>query len=201
MFLLGLVLLGAPLFGDRVLAQGDADVPDRHPLVGSWLVLFPDAPAAPPSLYTFGADGTVVGSSDAGPRHGAWEATGDRTGAFTVVGLGEGPAGVVRGLVLLRGSVDVSEMGENFTLAYYASAVAANGSVLPEDGPFTAVGRRIVVEQPTAPATPVLGEATPEAGAPAAETPENLEATPVAEVIATALATALPEEATPVASR
>lgn len=199
--LLGLLVLGAPLLGGRALAQGEGGVPEGHPLVGSWLILFPDAPLTPPSLYTFGADGTVVGDSDGGPRHGSWEATGDRTGAFTVVGLGEGPAGAVLGLVQLRGSIDVDEAGDAFTLAYYASAVAADGALLPEEGPFTAAGQRIIVQQPTAPGTPTLDEATPEAGTPAAATPENLEATPVSDVIATALATAFPEEATPAASQ
>src|SRR4051812_34260493 len=81
---------------DRTGAQ---DKPDSHPIVGSWILEFPDSPDSPPSFYTFSADGTVVGTSTAGGRHGAW-ALGDdgQTVVFTVAGFadfGLGPGMVV----------------------------------------------------------------------------------------------------------
>ena len=200
--LLVALVLGSALLAGRTMAQDTEVVPSGHPLVGSWLIVFPADPVAPPSLYTFGADGTVVGSSATGARHGSWEATGDRSAAFTVLGLaGPGPAGFT-GLLRLRGTADVEEAGNGVALTYYAEAIAPDGTILPTAGPFTAQGARIAVELPTAPGTPTVGGATPvvgqppvggtpAAGAPAAGTPL------VDEVIATSLATAMPEVATP----
>ena len=199
---LGVLVLGSSLAGGRILAQEADGVPAEHPLVGSWLIVFPDNPAAPPSLYTFGADGTVVGSSVAGARHGTWEATGDRVGAFTVLGLAGDEQTAFLGLLQLSGSIDVAADGNEFTLVYHAAAIAPDGTVLPSVGPFTARGLRILVEPPTAPGTPTLGEATPAV----AETPVASETqpagtpgpeAPIAEAIATGLATALPEVGTP----
>ena len=186
-FVLLIVLaLGSTLVAARVLAQDGEEVPVGHPLVGSWLITFPDVPGTPPSLYTFDADGTVVGSSATGARHGGWEATGDRSGAFTVLGLaGEGPA-AFRELVELRGTVDVDETGDGFALTYFAAPILPDGTSLPSEGPFTAAGERIEVDRLAVPGTPAPSEATPAAGATPAGTPL------VDETIATALATALP---------
>ena len=188
--------LGSALAGARALAQDPGPVPDDHPLVGSWIVTFPGNPIAPPSLYTFDGDGTVIGSSAAGARHGSWIATGDRTGTFTVVGASGIGSAPVAGLVQLSGSADVAESGDSFTLAYQAAEIAPDGTLLPAEGTFTAQGLRISVELTTAPGTPTLEEETVEADETApAGTPGT--ATPVAEVISTALATAIGEEGTP----
>ena len=194
--LLGVLALGSSLFGGRILAQEDTGVPEGHPLVGSWLIVFPDDPQPPPSLYTFDGDGTVIGTSAAGARHGSWTATGDRTGTFTVLGSAAAVPGPFVGLVQLSGSVDVDESGDSFTLAYQAAEVAPDGTLLPSEGPFTAQGTRITVELSTAPGTPTLEEETVEADETApVGTPGT--ATPIADVISTALATAIGEEGTP----
>jgi len=95
--LVGLIVLAGSFLGANAVAQDDAQTAG-HPLVGSWLVTFPGDPTIPPSLYTFGADGTVVGTSADGARHGSWAATGPRTADLTVVGLA-GPGQAVAALV------------------------------------------------------------------------------------------------------
>lgn len=181
--LFGLIALAGSVFGAGALAQDD-EQSAGHPLVGSWMVSFPNNPATPPSLYTFGADGTVVGESADGARHGSWAATGERTADLTVLGLvGPGPVDV--GLVRFRGTVEVGEADDEFTLDYDAELLAPDGLVLSPEGSATARGTRIGVERRDAAGTPA-GEATPDAGASAAGTPM------VDEKVATALATALP---------
>ena len=190
--LVGLVVLVSSLVGTGALAQDAGDTPEEHRLVGSWLILFPDDPGAAASLYTFGADGTIVGSSAAGPRHGTWEATGDRTAAFTVLGLVGGPQLPVVGLLRLRGTVEVDEAGSGFALTYSAETIAPDGTVSPASGPLTARGTRITAQTPTETGTPTQDGATPAAGGtPTADA--SPAGTPVVdEAIATALATALP---------
>ena len=181
--LLGILTLGSALASTRTLAEDGDGVPGAHPLVGSWLITFPGTPGTPPSLYSFGADGTVVGSSASGARHGSWEATGDHSGALTVLGLdGEGPS-IFRDLVEITGSIDVDENGDAFSFVYHGALVAADETALPSEAPSTAEGQRIVVEQLTAPGTQVLGGATRAAGGITTGMP------PAEEAIATAAAT------------
>lgn len=181
--LIGFIVLGWLLAGTRSFAQDAQDATSRegHPLVGSWLVTVPNAPGVPPSLYTFGADGTVVGASADGARHGSWEATSETAGDFVVVGL-SGPGSAVIGLVRFRGALGVDDSGDSFVLTYEAEAIAPNGAVSAPEGPFTIQGTRIAVI-PAAQGTPEAGAST----APPEGTPM------VGEVIATSLATALPD--------
>lgn len=162
---LGLVLVGRGLAQDETADLGD------HPLVGSWLVTFPDSPDTPPSLYTFAADGTVIGSSAAGPRHGAWRsAADDQTAEFTVFGVSADPfRGPLAAVVEIRGRAVVDESGNTITITYVVGPVDTSTTRFPMDGPYQATGTRIEVQpMPTLEATPAPGEVTPAAGTPVA---------------------------------
>ncbi len=162
-----------------------------HPLVGSWLIL-PNVPDATPSLYTFADDGTLVSTNVAGGRHGTWTATGDRTAAFTALGLATTAGDVFAGATRVRAEAEVDATGNIVNVVFVIEGMTSDGAVQFTTGPFTAEGTRIMVEPLGMEGTPAAGTpetGTPEAGTPAAETP-------VAEVMATSLATAF-VEATP----
>ena len=160
------ILAGAFALSRGATAQDDAT--DEHPLVGSWVLTFPDDPGVPPSLYTFSADGTVIGTNVQGTRHGAWESTGPQTADMTIVGYPVGPVRIVSALVIIHAQAEVDPSGDRLTITYTVTA----GDGMPErtTGPFTAAGERITVEPmpevTPAPATPIASpNATPVAEA------------------------------------
>ncbi len=166
--------------------------PTNHPLVGSWIII-PNVPDATPSLYTFASDGTVVSSNVVGGRHGAWTATGDQTAALTALGLATTEGNAFAGATRVRAEAEVDATGNSLNVIFVIEGMTVDGTVQVTTGPFTAQGTRITVEPLGMEGTPAAG--TPESGTPEAGTPAA--GTPVAEVIATALATAF-VEATPI---
>ncbi len=140
------------LAGARALAQEPSD--STHPLVGAWLISFPDDPTLPPSLYSFTAEGTVVGTNVQGTRIGSWQATGERTADMTVVGYATGPARIMAALVKVHAQIEVDASGNHLTVRYVITV--GEGARAQTTGPFTAEGERIVVEP-----MPAVTEATP----------------------------------------
>ena len=130
---------------DRTGAQ---DEPNGHPIVGSWILEFPDSPDSPPSFYTFSADGTVVGTSAAGGRHGAWELDDDgQTVVFTVAGLAD--FGLGSGFVVIEifGEVTVDPDANTLVIEYIVRTQDAELAPVVASGPFIANGKRITVER------------------------------------------------------
>ncbi len=166
--LMGVALAAVIGFG-RTVAQDATEPGDRHPIVGSWMIAFPDNPDAPPSFYTFAADGTVVGTSSAGGRHGAWQVGADgQVVEFTVAGLASvGPSAAFIPIRIL-GEAVVAEDGNTLTITYVVEPLDPQVADGVAAGPFTATGTRIGVEQLELPGTP---EATPEPGMDGEATP------------------------------
>ncbi|HEV2109184.1 MAG TPA: hypothetical protein VGR16_13045 [Thermomicrobiales bacterium] len=141
----------------RAVTRQDADA-EGSSLVGSWIITFPDIPQAPPSLYTFTSDGTVVGSSANGARHGVWTTGTTDAGEFslTVLGVISDPAVGPPGLLHIWGSLVLGDDQDTFSLLYFVEAIAADGTVAAVEGPFQALGIRIEDQ-------PIEGLGTPEA--------------------------------------
>jgi hypothetical protein len=169
------ISVAALLVGTRGLAQ-DQPSP-THPLIGSWLITFPDDPTLPPSLYTFNSEGTVIGTNLQGTRHGAWQATGDRTADMTVIGYASGPARVMATLVTVHAQLDVDASGNHLTIRY--TVTVGREALARTSGPYTATGERITVEP-----MPAVTEGTPLAPTITAPTMTPPAATPAATPVA-----------------
>lgn len=139
MFLLAVVLLfiGANAMWGSAAQDVTPSSHAVHPIVGSW-VLSSNADI-PPSVYTFGADGAVVGTSVEGTRHGAWRPTGERTALVTVAGLDEAGA-----LVTVYAEISLDATGEGLEVTYYIEPEPeGNYNIM---GQNVATGARIVAE-------------------------------------------------------
>ena len=97
-----------------------------HPIVGTWIVDNDiNAPANMPSLVTFSSDGIVI--DPVAGFAGSWEATGARTGVFTLAGISaEGPGSYL----LIRGPLEVDDAGNPVAGDYTVTIVGADGTVL-----------------------------------------------------------------------
>lgn len=110
-----------------------------HPLIGAWKVSFPDEPGDGFNLNAYTADGIVLQASAARPGQGAWEPTGERAAAMTLVLL------LGDGVVMVRGDIAVDAEGGRFTGSFTTERI---GDGLGEKGPLGVVGERIAVESP-----------------------------------------------------
>ena len=179
---LALVIAGSVALGrapSNAVAQ-DATPAAGAGIVGSWRVaVTPDEPAAGrppgPSLATFGADGTMLGSGPpviltppwapfpraiAGPGHGTWEATGPQSVAYTFVLLLSEEGGTAYAVVTISGTAELDASGDAWAGEYTATVVGQIRGVLAT-AHGTLSGTRLKVEP----------MATPAAGTPAAGTP------------------------------
>lgn len=97
-----------------------------HPIVGTWIVDNDITVSANmPSLVTFSSDGIVI--DPVAGFAGSWEATGERTGVFTLAGISaDGPGSYL----LIRGPLEVDEAGVPVAGAYTVTIVGADGTVL-----------------------------------------------------------------------
>lgn len=142
-----LVIGGVPRTGAQ---EASPIAAAAHPLVGSW-VIDPDAnPASdPPALAIFHADGTTVELHEREPDGvGAWQATGPRTAAVTIVYHNLNESLKLQFTVTVRGEIEVDATGAAFTAHYLAETTAPDGKVTATEE-ATATGTRITVE-PTA---------------------------------------------------
>jgi len=150
-------------------AAGQAATPasmQGHPLVGTWIVdRIPDDSTDAPTVIIFTSDGAVI--DPLGGTAGAWQATGPRSAAWTLVGLFDGGAG---GYLLVRAVADVDDTGMTYDGSSSVSLVAPDGSV---DGSFPATphGTRMPIE-------PVEAGGTSLGGFPTWTPPPPADATP-----------------------
>jgi hypothetical protein len=103
-------------------AQDAADLA-THPLVGTWVVMTPGGVVP----QTFGPDGSTVGALPPsyvdptlgltlqGPVLGVWEASGERSGHFTVIQALSAPDGTYLGTFQFEADPEVSEDGRTFS--------------------------------------------------------------------------------------
>lgn len=97
-----------------------------HPIVGTWIVdNDTTSPTNMPSLVTLSSDGIVI--DPVAGFAGSWEATGERTGVFTLAGISaDGPGSYL----LIRGPLETDEAGAPVATPYTVTIVGADGSVL-----------------------------------------------------------------------
>ena len=135
-------------------ARGAAPARAGHPLVGAWLLTFPDEPGASPRLNSYTADGIALQTHPAGnDAQGAWAPTGERTAAMTLLLLGL-ERGAARGTGRVRAALEVDAAGDAFAGSFTLEFVAAGGASRGEEGPLRVEGTRVRAEPPSARATP-----------------------------------------------
>ncbi len=152
-----LVGLGAGSLGliGTASAAGQEATPasmQGHPFVGTWVVdRIPAESTDAPTVIIFTSDGAVI--DPLGGTGGAWEATGPRSAAWTLVGMFDGGAG---GYLLVRAVAEVDETGMIYDGSSSISLVAPDGTV---DGSFPATphGMRMPIEPVEAGGTPLGG--------------------------------------------
>ena len=150
---LGLAVAVLPASRDRLSAQEATPTAPQLNVVGSWVAVDAQNPAAAPSLYTFMADGTYIGQ---GPqpysrwtstdRAGAWVANEDGTYTVTEVSIVIDEAGAFNSIIRLSGEITVSADGNSFQAALNYQVSAPDGGLLDEGGPISLSGTRIVAE-------------------------------------------------------
>lgn len=123
-----------------------------HPVVGAWLTdTNQDDPANVPAFFVFHSDGTYI-QEEGDIGVGAWEPTGERTAALTILFRFTTEDGGVR-LLKVRASVEVAEDGATFTAPYSLELTEPDGTISMQDT-GVATGERITVEPLETPATP-----------------------------------------------
>jgi hypothetical protein len=120
---LGAGSLGLALTAARPAAAQDAADLAGHPLVGTWLVMTPGGVVP----QTFSPDGSTVGALPPsyvdpmfgvtlqGTLLGRWEATGERSGHFTVVQALSAPDGTYLGTSQFEADPEVSDDGRTWS--------------------------------------------------------------------------------------
>jgi hypothetical protein len=119
--------LGAALAASASSAAAEKATPTimtGHPMVGTWIVdPEPENTANMPSILIYTSDGIVI--DPVAGFGGSWEATGARTGVFTLSGIFEDGTYLV-----IRGPVEVDEATDTTTGPYTVTVVGADGTVL-----------------------------------------------------------------------
>jgi hypothetical protein len=120
-----------------------------HPLIGTWLLRFPDEPGTSPGLNAYTTEGLAFQAGPRLPGQGAWEATGERTAVMTLVLLiQDGEA--FRRTVRVRAVLAVDATGDAVAGTYTAESVDPDGTSQGEKGPRTVEGERVRAEPPSA---------------------------------------------------
>ena len=136
-----------------------------HPIVGTWIIDRDITTATEaPSIVVVTADGGIIDPSLG--VAGAWQATGPRTSAWTLVGTQPGNGGTF----VVRSTPEVDETGMNLTGAYTVTIVAPDGSVMATV-PGDSSGVRLPIEPVEAGGTPLPGIPTWTPAPPADATP------------------------------
>jgi hypothetical protein len=156
LLVVAVVLLGALAIGRPILGTAAQDAPSGavHPLVGTWLLTFPDEPGAGPSLNSYTADGIAFQTDPLrGDAQGAWEATGERTAVMNLLWVFY-DGDVFQGTGRVRATFEVDATGDAFVGTFTDEFVAADGISQGENGPFPVEGARVRAEPPSTGATP-----------------------------------------------
>jgi hypothetical protein len=126
--------------------------PSGHPLVGAWLLTFPE-PDRAPAQAIFGVDGLVTFIDVAGNRGaGVWMSSGPQSAVMAVVVRVVDASGREPPIMMLQGQIDVETPGDAASLVCKYTVESVDGSETTSEraGPFTATGQR-VDEQPIVP--------------------------------------------------
>lgn len=124
-----------------------------HPLVGTWLLRFPDEPGTGPCLNAYTADGLAFQVYPQRQGQGAWAGTGERTAVMTLV-LVRQDGESVRGTVRVRASLKVDATADAFAGTFTTEFVGLDGASSGERGPLSVAGERVRIEAPAAGAFP-----------------------------------------------
>lgn len=161
---LGLALAAAP----RTSIAQDATPTSMvgHPLVGTWIVVRDvTTPNQAPSIVVYNADGGLSDPSQG--VAGVWEATGPRSGAWTLVVFLDGGNS---GYLVVRSIGEVAEDGDSFSsVSYTYTIVAPDGTVIMSDQ-AESIYTRLKVEPVEMGGQPIAGFPTWEPTPPATPT-------------------------------
>jgi hypothetical protein len=160
--------------GSAAAQEGAADLAG-HPLVGTWVVMTPGGVVP----QTFSPDGSTVGALPPsyvdptlgltlqGPVLGVWEASGERSGHFTVIQALSAPDGTYLGTFQFEADPEVSDDGRTWSTSKPQRVIirdAANTVILdevfPMDSPIPATRMGATMD------SIVLPVATPAAATP-----------------------------------
>jgi hypothetical protein len=142
---LGIAGLGAAVAVAPVRAAAQEATPAAmagHPLVGAWIVdRNPGGDTEAPTIYVFTADGAVIDPLVGAA--GAWQATGDRSAAFTIAGYPDPAFGP--GYFVIRAVLEVDDVAATYDGSASITIVAPDGSVA---GGFPSMphGTRLTIE-------------------------------------------------------
>jgi hypothetical protein len=147
-FLSGVTLWSFASPPQPVAAQGQQL--EGQQLEGSWIVgAAGNPPGGPNSLFTFTADGSLVGSTIAHPTqspfYGAWVRTGDREFAFTHWRFRADASGTHLGSQKVRAQLTLNETATEFTGQGVTEIYDVDGNLVSTI-PFANQGQRITVE-------------------------------------------------------
>ena len=132
----------------------DATSTYGHPLVGTWLVdTNADDSNDPPARVVLGADGSLLQVQLDRVALGAWEPTGDQTGALTVAAEVADADGAVN-IYIVRASLEASEDGQSWTAQATSEFIGPDGVSSGQLGPIPATATRITVEPMSPTASP-----------------------------------------------
>jgi hypothetical protein len=135
------------LLGGSLPQDTPTPAPSHHPLVGTWLLAFPEGDQAPAQVV-FGDDGFAM-FTDAGGTQGAgvWIARGEQSGILAVAVREADVSDQPGSITVLQGPIDVGTSGDVATLRYTIETVDGSGAAARRAGPFTAVGQRVSGER------------------------------------------------------
>src|SRR3954468_20925340 len=114
-----------------------------HPFVGTWII--GDPTGGEPTTNIITADGGLIDPTIGAA--GVWAATGARTADYTLIAIVTEGGG---SYYLVRGSITVDAGGDTVTATANATHVAADGTVLDKQPPFTGTYLRLKVEPQSA---------------------------------------------------
>ena len=150
--------------GAHAAAQATPEDMAKHPIVGAWMVdLVPNVATDSPTVLVFVAGGGVI--DPVRGTGGAWQATGPRSAAWTIVGIADQASGTS---IVVRATADVDASGGKYVASSAITLVAPDGTVVGSF-PNVAHGVRVPIEPvknggtalpgypiwaPTPPATP-----------------------------------------------
>jgi hypothetical protein len=148
------LLLTSVVAAPATVAQDTATPPAGHPLVGAWAVdTNADDPTNPSSRVIFSSDGMLFQVDLSGVAIGAWEPTGERTGALTLTFQTADADGAVS-TSTVRATVETTEDGQSWNAGFTVEYIGHDGVSSGQLGPVTATGTRIVVEPMSPAASP-----------------------------------------------
>lgn len=124
-----------------------------HPLVGAWIVdRNPDDPTELPTTNVLTPDGLLIDPSVG--VAGVWEATGERTGNFTLTAIFTEGGG---GYAVAHGVIEVDAGGDTATVTYSDLAVSPDGTVLGQSEQNTGRYLRVRLIPPDSALKPLAG--------------------------------------------